>query len=567
MQAKPEKSTPSNRPRWFLLFICITIAGGYYLHKLLTGGHLHENITLRLVIAGVAFAAFLLSFHPRLKQYTTSVFQLVLLAVTHYGFYLATLHHLEHSYALGVFIILAITTVSAESHLFLVIYVLSSAISAIAIPFVVQTPYINPWLFCGASLSLLASVYYITITRLNLTRQLQETAQALRQATAAAQIAAQAKGEFLARMSHEIRTPLNGILPMVHLLRESSVTPEQSNYLRIIESSGELLRNIINDILDLSKIEKGEITLEKIPVDLREIIEYICELNRVNAESKNLRLHCLLPEGELFYISDPTRLKQILNNLVNNAIKFTISGNITLSLNITPDDDNHDKLRFSVQDTGIGVPSDKQEQIFEAFTQAEGATSRRFGGTGLGLAICRQLVQLMGGQIGVRSPVFAHHESPGSEFFFYLRLEKSQKTLQSNKIEEKSTDIPIARETNILVVEDNQVNRLILSKILEKSGVKIDETDSGLTAIELCDLKKYDAIFMDIEMPGMNGYETTQKLKTESKLNRTTPIICITAHAFSGDRERALAAGMDYYIAKPFTPQDVRDLLSKVLSK
>lgn len=375
----------------------------------------------------------------------------------------------------------------------------------------------------------------------------------------AAEKANQAKSDFLANMSHELRTPMNGVIGMASLLADTQLTDEQGEYVTSITSSAESLRTLLCDILDISKIEAGALTLESIPFYFREVIRDTSALLRPLAEIKGINLDIQVAGDVPPAIwGDPARLRQIINNLVGNAIKFTHSGSVTIAAELQAHAGN---LLISVIDTGIGIPAEKMSTIFEKFTQADASITRRYGGTGLGLAITKQLVNLMSGEINVSST-----SGQGSVFWFTLPLRlataddiKHLESIQDNG-PVTGNRLPVAA-SRVLIVEDYPVNQVFAQKLLAKFGFRdIDLAENGLMALDACRRKKYDAIFMDCQMPVMDGLQATEKLR---EINNRTPIIAMTANAMIGDQERCLKAGMDDYISKPLKPELLRKILGR----
>jgi len=372
-----------------------------------------------------------------------------------------------------------------------------------------------------------------------------------------------AKSQFLAQMSHEIRTPMNGVLGIASLLMHTSLNEKQSKFVRTIHNSGESLLNLINDILDFSKIEAGKLELELLPFNLRDMTEETVELLSEHALEKKVNLACFVDSDVPAHVTgDPGRLRQILMNLLGNALKFTSHGEVLLFVFVEQSHNKDVYLRFEIRDSGIGIKKEKQEDIFAAFSQADEYTTRKFGGTGLGLAICRRLVDLMGGEIGVESA-----EGKGATFWFTTVFTiGSSSEIAINEQPEIATAQHF--DVSILVVEDNLTNQIVAEGTLEKMGCKVDLANNGVEAIAATEKKKYELIFMDCQMPVMDGYKATENIRKIEKENGTerVPIIALTAHAMKGDRERCFAVGMDDYIAKPFREPQLAKILSKWLS-
>lgn len=369
------------------------------------------------------------------------------------------------------------------------------------------------------------------------------------------------KEQFLTNMSHEIRTPMNAIVGFTDLLLKTEVTPDQKQFIDAIKTSGRNLIVIINDILDFSKIEAGKITFEQIEFDLRHLISTLTELMLPKSMEKNIRISTKIdPRINEELAGDPTRLNQIFLNLVGNAIKFTEKGSIKIRADFVSEEEENVELRFSVADTGIGIPENKLGHIFEGFTQATNDTNRKYGGTGLGLTIVKQLIELQGGTISVKSKI-----GSGSTFIFNLKFKKTtpRKILQKGNSddEEKLSHI---ENLNILLVEDNLLNQILAKKVLTNWNWNVDVADNGLVAIKKIKNKTYDLVLMDIQMPEMDGYEATRLIRKNHKPHiQNIPIIAITAHAITGEAEKCFNAGMNDYITKPF---DEEVLYEKIIT-
>ena len=392
-----------------------------------------------------------------------------------------------------------------------------------------------------------------------LLRRRDEDQVALLTAKRTAETATQAKSEFLAAMSHEVRTPLNSILGLTGLLTESQLDREQRDYVETVRASATTMLTLINDILDFSKIEAGRLELEAIPFQPAALCVEVIDLLEFRAREKNLSVRLRKGAGsDACFLGDPGRIRQVILNLVSNAIKFTEAGEVEVRCQSTPLAGGQGELRFTVRDTGPGIPAATQAGLFQAFAQADRSTARRFGGTGLGLAISRQLVELMGGEIGLESD-----EGKGATFWVQLRLPRSanQPPIAPPREEEPVGEQRL--DARVLLVEDNPVNQKVAILQLERLGCRVDLANNGLEAIDAYKRGEFDVILMDCQMPVMDGYEATRMLRTLEMPGRRTPIIALTAHAMKGDRDRCLAAGMDDYLAKPVDRRELARTLGR----
>ena len=391
---------------------------------------------------------------------------------------------------------------------------------------------------------------------------LQEKMEKLELSKQKAEEEAALKTQFLSTMSHEIRTPLNAVIAMTHLLLQENPRSNQIKSLNTLKFSAENLLVIINDILDYNKIESGKIDFEMIEFELRELIGSIREELRYKAEDKGIHFIIRMDERiPAVLIGDPVRLSQILNNLIDNAIKFTSKGKVKLEIDIKETEDpNIKQLDFVVSDTGIGINQEKIQSIFERFTQASADTTRKFGGTGLGLAITKKLIELQGGEIRVDSQPGA-----GSKFYFSINFQRSHKTSLPTYINKQDKTPQNLNGAKVLMVEDNEMNQLVASQFLHKWNAQIDYADNGEIAISMVQQKNYDIVLMDLEMPVMDGYQTTKIIRKLGGAYKYLPIIALTASAMSEVKDLVIEAGMNDYVAKPFAPQDLYNKLSKNL--
>jgi signal transduction histidine kinase/CheY-like chemotaxis protein len=379
------------------------------------------------------------------------------------------------------------------------------------------------------------------------TQALETQAAELDHARRDAEQASVAKSQFLATISHEIRTPLNGVLGTTELLLDTPLSPSQRRYAETTLRSATSLLALVDDVLDLARIEAGKLVLQEVRFDLHALLQEAVDLMAAAARGKPVSVGCRLPPDMPERVEgDPLRLRQLLLNLLHNAVKFTDRGNVELEVHVLEDAPEHARLRFEVRDTGIGIHEDQLHSVFDVFTQADGSSTRRHGGSGLGLAIVRQLAELMGGRIDVESEI-----GEGSLFSFEVLLKKAPTATTEPDARAPAAVAPGRR---VLLAEDDPVNQLVLTEMLKKLGCDVDMVESGDAACRVLSRRHYDLVFMDCHMPGMDGYEATERLRqSEAGTDAHVPVVALTADALTGSRERCLASGMDDFLTKPVT--------------
>ncbi|MBF0510057.1 MAG: response regulator [Deltaproteobacteria bacterium] len=380
-----------------------------------------------------------------------------------------------------------------------------------------------------------------------------------------AESANRAKSEFLANMSHEIRTPLNGVLGMLQLLETTYLEEEQKEYVEIAINSSNSLLTVINDILDFSKIEAGMLEIKEEAFDLHHLLNSVQKIFSNQAHKKGINLHYgIIGKVPRWIMGDSARLRQVLFNLIGNAIKFTANGEVRLTVRPEEMGETEVLLRFSVQDTGAGIPPEKVEYVFETFTQLDGTNTRQHEGTGLGLSIVKKIVELMNGNVFVESRV-----GVGSNFSFLLKFKIVQQDQDEKNLKERTLSDVVPAALHILLAEDNQINQLLARKILEKRGHKVTVVENGRKAIAELEKERFDLVFMDVQMPVMDGVEATRLIRSDTSgaFRTDIPIVAMTAMAMAGDKEDLLKIGMDDYVSKPIGKNQLESVIARVLEK
>ena len=526
--------------RWYLVAVLITGAGWGITSTLMFPYDRVEQIVLAFILAGVAASGVTLS---NVAWVYSGFVGLALVPLMVRLFYIGG----EVYYAL-----------SAMTGLFMVVMILAVYRMYLASSDALRLEYTNE--------ELINNLTQAGVKLENMNKELTDEIEyvkrmekELKQAKDKAEEMSQAKGEFLANMSHEIRTPMNGVIGTLQLLADTDLGETQQEYVDTAHKSAYSLLTILNDILDLSKIEAGKLNIETIPLDIREIVADLVTLHTMTAEEKCIELSAAIDDHlPSVVVGDPTRIRQILANLISNALKFTEKGHVKVKVQCVSGDDESADIRFEVEDTGVGIEEEVKDRLFNEFTQADGSTTRKYGGTGLGLAIVKQLVEMMHGQFGVDSV-----SGEGSTFWFELPLTVGeQQQLKAPQDQEQVLKEKLSG--HVLLVEDNPINQMVARKMLEKIGLESSLAADGQQALDMLAENTFDAVLMDCQMPVMDGFEAARRIREQQVLNGL-PVIAMTANVMEGDREKCLSAGMNDYIGKPVVEADLKKTLSRWL--
>ena len=433
------------------------------------------------------------------------------------------------------------------------------ASSTLLVPFS-DVPYdTGIWLRLSIANAIVAAMVLILVTYLEqaLIESLDKSDD-LKKALLGEREAGEAQSKFLANMSHEIRTPMNGILGLLDIVLSSELTEQQRLHLQRLKYSGEVLHRILNDILDFSKLTAGKLIIESMPINIRDIVSANISLFQAHADKKALKLtHDIDEKVENSLIGDPTRITQVITNLVDNAVKFTDSGGVNISVKVMEQSDEEQSLEFCISDSGIGISNESIVSIFSAFTQADDSTARRFGGTGLGLQIAKNLVENMGGKMWVEST-----ENSGSKFFFRLDLKMSSELpIKNNKLVEQRKP---QFKGKVLVAEDNYINQVVAQETLLSFGLAVDLADNGQQCIDAVNNQDYDLIFMDLHMPEVDGFKACSIIR---ETNKNIPIVALTAAVLKDEVQKALDVGMNSHLAKPIDQSELTKVLGRYLDE
>ena len=526
--------------RWYVVAVLITGAGWGVTSTLMFPYDRVEQIVLAFILAGVAASGVTLS---NVAWVYSGFVGLALVPLMVRLFYIGG----EVYYAL-----------SAMTGLFMVVMILAVYRMYLASSDALRLEYTNEELIQNLTL---AGVELENMNK-ELTEEIEyvkRMERELKQAKDRAEEMSQAKGEFLANMSHEIRTPMNGVIGTLQLLSDTELGQTQQEYVNTAHKSAHSLLTILNDILDLSKIEAGKLNIELIPLDLREIVNELITLHTMTAEEKVIQLYAEIDEQlPPVLIGDPTRIRQIVANLISNALKFTEKGHVLVRIRVLSMDDDKAEIRMEVEDTGVGIEEDIKDRLFNEFTQADGSTTRKYGGTGLGLAIVKQLVEMMHGQFGVDSA-----PGEGSTFWFCVPLGIGE--AQAAEHVEHEAEFEGTLSGHVLLVEDNPINQMVAQKMLEKIGITSTLVGDGQEALNMLAQQTFDAVLMDCQMPVMDGFEAARHIRQQDAFSKL-PVIAMTANVMEGDREKCISAGMNDYIGKPVVAADLKKTLARWLN-